>query len=330
MAATPSQAAPGFADRPPVELPHPVRMRVLGAVMIGVFLAALDQTVVGTALPADHHRPRRQRPLHVGVHRLPADLDDQRPALRQAVRPVRPATDLPVRHRRVHGRLAAGRPVAGDVAARRRSRRPGPRRGRAVPDRARGHRRTCSRRRSAAATRACSGPCSASPSSSARPSAGSSPTRSAGRSCSSSTCRSARSCSASVWRYLPSYHLGGERPKIDYLGAALFTGALVPILVGLTNKRTADWTDPLVGGLIVLGAVDPGCCSCGSSRAPTSRSCRSACSATARSRSRWRRCSWRRSGSSRPSLFLPRWFQVVAGSSATESGLPDAAAARRR
>ena len=58
-----------------------------------------------------------------------------------------------------------------------------------------------------------------------------------------------------VWRYLPSYHLGGERTKIDYLGAALFTGALVPILVGLTNKGTADWTDPAVGGLILLGAV---------------------------------------------------------------------------
>src|SRR6266498_1593439 len=40
-----------FVDRPPVELPHPVRMRVLGAVMVGVFLGALDQTVVGTALP---------------------------------------------------------------------------------------------------------------------------------------------------------------------------------------------------------------------------------------------------------------------------------------
>ena len=39
------------ADRPPIELPHPVRLRVLGAVMVGIFLAALDQTVVGTALP---------------------------------------------------------------------------------------------------------------------------------------------------------------------------------------------------------------------------------------------------------------------------------------
>ena len=41
----------GLADRPPIELPHPVRMRVLGAVMVGVSLGALDQTVVGTALP---------------------------------------------------------------------------------------------------------------------------------------------------------------------------------------------------------------------------------------------------------------------------------------
>ena len=40
-----------FVDKPPIELPHPVRMRILFMVMIGVFLAALDQTVVGTALP---------------------------------------------------------------------------------------------------------------------------------------------------------------------------------------------------------------------------------------------------------------------------------------
>src|SRR5262245_7590087 len=46
-----TQAWGDVADRPPVALPHPVRMRVLGAVMVAVFLAALDQTVVGTALP---------------------------------------------------------------------------------------------------------------------------------------------------------------------------------------------------------------------------------------------------------------------------------------
>src|SRR4051794_25979823 len=46
-----TQAGSAPAARAPVELPHPVRMRVLGAVMVGVFLAALDQTVVGTALP---------------------------------------------------------------------------------------------------------------------------------------------------------------------------------------------------------------------------------------------------------------------------------------
>ena len=136
-----------------------------------VFLAALDQTVVGTALPHDHHRPRRQRPLHVGLHRLPADGDDQRPALRQALRPVRPPAGLPVRHQRVHARLRAGRPVAGDVAAGRRARHPGPRRRRDLPARD-GHRSpTSSRPPSAAGTRACSARCSGSRACSARPSA---------------------------------------------------------------------------------------------------------------------------------------------------------------
>ena len=46
-----SASQPAFVDKAPIELPHPVRMRILFMVMIGVFLAALDQTVVGTALP---------------------------------------------------------------------------------------------------------------------------------------------------------------------------------------------------------------------------------------------------------------------------------------
>src|SRR3954453_11501602 len=58
-----------------------------------------------------------------------------------------------------------------------------------------------------------------------------------------------------VRRNLPAYHLGGDKPKIDYAGAALFTGALVPILVGLTNKQATDWLDVTVGGLILLGLV---------------------------------------------------------------------------
>src|SRR4029077_5412628 len=40
-----------FLDRAPVELPQRARLEILGAVMVGIFLAALDQTVVGTALP---------------------------------------------------------------------------------------------------------------------------------------------------------------------------------------------------------------------------------------------------------------------------------------
>ena len=38
-------------DRAPIELPHRVRLEILGAVLLGILLAALDQTIVGTALP---------------------------------------------------------------------------------------------------------------------------------------------------------------------------------------------------------------------------------------------------------------------------------------
>jgi EmrB/QacA subfamily drug resistance transporter len=122
-----------------------------------------------------------------------------------------------------------------------------------------------------------------------------------------------------VWRNLPGYHLGQGRPSIDYLGAALFTAALVPILVGLTNKQAADWTDPSVGGLIALGAVI------------------GLLFLVAESRARepivpldlFRIRSFTvpviaffltSFGFFATVVFLPRWFQVVNGSSATESG----------
>lgn len=38
-------------DRAPIELPQRTRLEILGAVLMGIFLAALDQTIVGTALP---------------------------------------------------------------------------------------------------------------------------------------------------------------------------------------------------------------------------------------------------------------------------------------
>ena len=74
-----------------------------------------------------------------------------------------------------------------------------------------------------------------------------------------------------------------------------------PILVGLTNKQSADWTDPSVGGLIALGAVIALVFVFVESRAPRADRPARACSGTARSRSRSRRSSWRPSGSSRRS-----------------------------
>jgi EmrB/QacA subfamily drug resistance transporter len=122
-----------------------------------------------------------------------------------------------------------------------------------------------------------------------------------------------------VWRALPSYHLGGDKPRIDYLGAALFTAALVPILIGLTNKQTADWTDPSVGGLILLGAVIALVFIAVESRVPEPivppalfriRSFTISVAATFLAAF----------GFFAAVLFLPRWFQVVNHSSATESG----------
>src|SRR5207244_4677628 len=68
-----------------------------------------------------------------------------------------------------------------------------------------------------------------------------------------------------LWRLLPPIKHPDAARHIDYLGAAVFTLAIAPLLIGLTNKGTThlvngvpvlnDWTDLAVGGLIALGLV---------------------------------------------------------------------------
>ena len=58
-----------------------------------------------------------------------------------------------------------------------------------------------------------------------------------------------------LWRLLPAIKHPDAGRNIDYLGAAVFTAAVSPFLIGLTNKQTGNWTDPAVGGLMALGVV---------------------------------------------------------------------------
>ena len=143
-----------------------------------MFLFALDQTVVGDGAAADRHRPPGQQPVHVGDHDLPADLDDQRPDLRQAVGPVRTAPDRHLRGRACSSsarRCAASASRCGSSSCSAASRASAA----APSSRSRSRSsRTSTRRPSAASTSGCSGRCSGCRRSSARASAGSSPTRS--------------------------------------------------------------------------------------------------------------------------------------------------------
>jgi EmrB/QacA subfamily drug resistance transporter len=122
-----------------------------------------------------------------------------------------------------------------------------------------------------------------------------------------------------VRRYLPQYHPSGERPRVDYRGAALFTAALVPILVGLTNKQAAEWTDPAVGGLIGLGAVILAVFLVAEARTaepiiPLGLFRNRAFTISVAG------AFLAASGFFTAAVFLPRWFQVVGGASATVSG----------
>jgi EmrB/QacA subfamily drug resistance transporter len=123
------------------------------------------------------------------------------------------------------------------------------------------------------------------------------------------------------WRLLPPIRHPDAARNIDYLGAAVFTAAIAPFLIGLSNKQSpgAQWTDPAVGGLMLLGLVigvvfiwvelrakDP------IVRLELFRNRSFAISVAAMFLAAF--------GFFGAIIFLPQWFQVVAGTSATESG----------
>ena len=124
-----------------------------------------------------------------------------------------------------------------------------------------------------------------------------------------------------LWRLLPAIKRPDAARHIDYLGAAVFAGAIAPFLIGLTNKSPIhDWSDPVVGGLMLLGLVLGVVFVFIESRVPEPivplglfRIRAFTVSVSAMFLAGF--------GFLSAVIFLPRWFQTVAGASATESGL---------
>jgi EmrB/QacA subfamily drug resistance transporter len=124
---------------------------------------------------------------------------------------------------------------------------------------------------------------------------------------------------AVLWRLLPAVRHPEVVQKIDYLGAVVFAAAIIPFLLGLTNAQTNDWTDWQVGGLMAIGLVMGAAFVWIESRAvepilPLSlfrnRTVTASIIATFLVTF----------GFFGAVIFLPRWFQFVLGSSATVSG----------
>jgi EmrB/QacA subfamily drug resistance transporter len=122
-----------------------------------------------------------------------------------------------------------------------------------------------------------------------------------------------------IWRLMPNVRHPDVSRSLDYLGAAVFTVAIGFLLVGLTNQQSGDWTDLTVGGFIAIGLL------------------LSALFVLVESRARepivplglWRDRTYVSSllstflisfGFFAAVIFLPRWFQVVRHESAMASG----------
>ena len=317
MSAAPGQSS-SFADRAPIELPHAARMRILGAVMLGIFLAALDQTVVGTALPViitdlggnefytwAFTAYLLTSTISGPVYGKLSDLFGRRPIFLFGVSLFLIGSALCglsqemwqfIVFRGVQG-LGAGAlfPIAlaiiGDLFS------------------------PSERGRYQGLFGAVFGV-----SILVGPAIGGIITDNFGWHWVFFVNLPLGAVVLwLIYRYLPAYHLGADRVRIDYVGAALFAAALVPFLVGLTNKNSLPWEDPWVGGLMLLGLAIGAIFVLWEARAPEpivslqlfrNRSFTISVSAVFLAAF----------GFFAAVVFLPRWFQVVEGSSATESG----------
>jgi EmrB/QacA subfamily drug resistance transporter len=133
-----------------------------------------------------------------------------------------------------------------------------------------------------------------------------------------------------LWRLLPAIRRPEAARNIDYVGAGVFTVAIAAFLIGLTNKSgnhlvngavvANQWADLTVGGLILLGLVLGALFVWIESRVPEPivplglfRMRAFTISVVAMFMAAF--------GFFGAVVFLPRWFQVVDGASATVSGL---------
>lgn len=123
-----------------------------------------------------------------------------------------------------------------------------------------------------------------------------------------------------ISRLLPNVKTARATKNFDILGGAIFTVAISLLLVGLTNKQTGQWTDTTVGGFIVAGLVGVFLFILAETRAKEpiiplglfrNRTYASSMVSTFFA-------SFAFFGAI---IFLPRWFQFVHGFSPTDSGL---------
>jgi EmrB/QacA subfamily drug resistance transporter len=122
-----------------------------------------------------------------------------------------------------------------------------------------------------------------------------------------------------IWRLLPTVRRPDASRNIDYLGVATFSAGIVPILIGLTNGQNGDWGSPGAWGLLLVGAVFLGIFVWVESRATEPmiplhlfRIRTFSISMIAVFTAMF--------GFFGAVVFLPLWYQVVQGASATESG----------